>query len=257
VRNVFLALLMVNVAYFGWAHWIDAPLTAPASPASKLPSIRMANDSTPAAAAVETPAAPHKLALNEATETARCVSIGPFADMEASARAAAILKQKGFDPAQRAAAGETSEGFWVYVGGLKSDAEVTTVIRDLIFHGINDAHAMADEGTAERRVSVGLFSERDRADKRAKQVEKLGLKPEVAEHKLPVSLYWIDVAPQPGMGSVPIDDLLSEGAGPRVEVQACPAPGLQPASPLPSATASTAPTAGVQPPAAATTPKLP
>jgi hypothetical protein len=259
VRHVFIALLVVNLAYFAWSHWIDSPRLVPQSPATKLPSIKLANESTPAAADVPTPAAAHKMALNESAETAKCISIGPFSDIESSAKAAAVLKERGFDPSQRAVSAETSEGYWVYVGGLKSDAEVDNVIRDLVFHGISDAHAMADSGSSDRRISVGLFSERDRADKRAKLVQKLGIKAEVAEHKLPASLYWIDLAPQPGMGSVPIDDLLSQGVSSKVGVQACPAgPGLPSAAPQGPATASAATTSGTGPPAAvAATPKLP
>jgi hypothetical protein len=254
VRYVFFALLVANLVYFAWVDWIDEPRTLPIAAAAKLPTIKMAGEVTPAGAAVALPAAPHKMAMNEAAETAHCVSIGPFADIESSARAAAVLKEKGFDPAQRAVAGETSQGFWVYVGGLKSDSEVANVVRDLVYHGIADAHAMADSGSPDRRVSVGLFSERDRADKRAKAVQKLGINAEVAEHKLAASVYWIDVTPQPGMGSVPMDDLLAESTGAKVGIQACPPPlALQvPASPNPAtASASAAPAAS----AVATTPK--
>jgi SPOR domain len=255
VRNAFLALLVVNLAYFAWSQWIDAPPRAmPAPAASKLPTIKLAGEVTPAGAQLATPAAAHKMALNESAETARCVSIGPFADIENSAQAASVLKGKGFDVSQRAAAGETSEGYWVYVGGLKSDTEVATVIRDLIYHGISDAHAMADAGAQDRRVSVGLFSERDRADKRAKQVQHLGIKAEVAEHNLPVSLYWLDVTPEPGTGSVPIDELLSQGLSSKVRVQACPAAGVAANAPPPAAAGAT-PTAG--PVTAVATSKLP
>jgi hypothetical protein len=235
VRYVFFALLVLNLVYFAWADWVDQPGTAPPA-AAKLPTIKMASEVTPAGAALPVAEAAHKMALNEAAETAPCMSIGPFADIETSARAAAVLKEKGFEPAQRAAAGETSQGFWVYVGGLKSDAEVANVVRDLVYHGITDAHAMADSDATDRRVSVGLFSERERADKRAQVVGKLGIKAEVAEHKLPASVYWIDLSPQPGMGSVPIDDLLAERIGTKVGIQACPPPVATPAPPSGQAT---------------------
>jgi hypothetical protein len=252
VRYLFFALLATNLVYFAWVDWIDGPRSLPPAAAVKLPAIKMAGEVTPAGAAVPVTEAAHRMALNEAAETARCMSIGPFADIESSARAAAVLKEKGFDPAQRAAVGEASQGFWVYVGGLKNDAEVANVVRDLVYHGIADAHAMADSGAADRRVSVGLFSERDRAEKRAKAVAKLGLKAEVAEHKLAASVYWIDVSPQPGVASVPIDDLLAERLGTKVGIQACPPPTA--VQPLPSsnpATASTASAATAPAPGAA------
>ena len=56
---------------------------------------------------------------------------------------------------------------------------------------------MSDTGEV-HQVSVGLFSERDRADRRAESVQKLGLHPEVAERKLPATLFWMDVDLPPG-----------------------------------------------------------
>lgn len=256
VRHVLFALLFANLAYFAWAHWVDAPRPVVENAAlAKLPKLKMRNEVVqPVSASV--PGSAHKMAL-QASGAGGCVSIGPFGDIGSSARAAAVLKDKGFDPQQRAVAGETSDGFWVYVAGLKTESQVDRVRQDLVFHGITDAHAMADAGAADRRVSVGLFSERERAEKRAKQVQKLGLKAEVAERKLPVSMYWVDVIPPSENSSVPIDDLLAEGVGSKVGVQACPptaAPGAPAAARPPPATASATLSA---PAAAAATPKLP
>ena len=257
VRHVLVGLLSVNLVYFVWAHWVDAPRpVVPNAALAKLPTLKMVNEVVQPAA-VTTPGAAKKMVLNASAGPGSCMSIGPFADIGSSARAAAVLKDKGFDPRQRAVAGETSDGFWVYVGGLTSDAQVETVRKDLVFHGITDAHAMADAGAADRRVSVGLFSERAGADKRAKLVQKLGLKAEVAERKLQSSVYWVDVTPPTENASVPIDDLLDEGGGSKVGVQACPptsAPVAPAAAQPPAATAS----ATASPHAAAVvTPKLP
>ena len=247
--------MFANLAYFGWAHWVDAPRPVVENAAfAKLPRLRMRNEvvqpvSPPVAGSA------HKVALNIPAAPGSCVSIGPFGDIGSSARAAAVLKDKGFDPQQRAVAGETSDGFWVYVGGLKTDSQVDRVRQDLIFHGIADAQAMADAGAADRRVSVGLFSERERADKRARQVQHLGLKAEVAERRLPVSMYWVDVTPPTENSSVPIDDLLAEGVGSKVGVQACPAAPAAPAVTRPPATTASATSSA--PAAAAATPKLP
>lgn len=251
MRHVLFALLFANLAYFAWAHWVDVPRPVLENAAlAKLPRLKMRNETLlPASGAVSESA--HEVALNAAAGARSCVSIGPFGDISSSARAAAVLKDKGFDPQQRAVAGETSDGFWVYVGGLKDEDDVERVRRDLVYHGITDARAMADGGATNRRVSAGLFSERERADKRAKQVQHLGLKAEVAERKLPVSMYWVDVIPPSEMSSVPIDDLLAEGVGSKVGIQACPSPAVT-ESPAATASATASPHA-----AAAPTPKLP
>lgn len=255
VRHVLFALLLANLAYFAWAHWVDAPRpVVPNAAFAKLPTLKMVNEVVEPAAALVAGSA-HRVALS--APAGGCVSVGPFADIGTSARAAAVLKDKGFDPRQRAVAGDTSDGFWVYVGGLTTDTQVERVRQDLIFHGITDAHALADAGAADRRVSVGLFSERARADKRAKQVLSLGLKAEVAERKLQASVYWVDVNPPTENTSVPIDDLLDEGVGSKIGVQACPSPAAPAAPAVAQPAAATASATSTPKAAAAATPKLP
>ena len=84
------------------------------------------------------------------------------------------LREKGLAPRQRVEKGQILKGFWVYIGGLKSDGDVAEVLRTLEQSHIEDAHFMSDTGDV-HRVSLGLFSERDRADRRAESVQKLGL----------------------------------------------------------------------------------
>ena len=175
----------------------------------------------------------------------RCVTIGPFNDLAGGARAAAALHTQGFSSEQRAAAGETWDGYWVYVGDVPDEATATKIMRTLDRGGFKDAHLMPDAGEG-LRVSVGLFTERDRADRRAKAVERLGLKTEVTDRKEPGTVYWIDLMLKPSDGSVPMQDLIGEAGGPggRLSVQACPkGPGAGPeASPdsAPAAPASPA-----------------
>src|SRR5215472_7178998 len=83
--------------------------------------------------------APHgtqKTALNDTTS---CLSVGPFVDLASSAQAAALLKAKGFDPRQRAEQGQVSAGYWVYVGGLASQADADRALVTLERNGITDA----------------------------------------------------------------------------------------------------------------------
>ncbi len=168
---------------------------------------------------------------------ARCVSIGPFNDLSNAARAAGALHTRGFAPQQRAAEGETWEGYWVSIGSVGDDAAATRIMKNLERSGIKDAHLMPDTGMG-RRISVGLYSERDRAERRAKAIEKLGLKTDVTERTQPGTVYWVDLTLKPSDGSIPVQDLMSDAAGTnsRLSVQACPldpsaAPGVAPTTP--------------------------
>ena len=133
-----------------------------------------------------------------------------------------------------------SDGYWVYVGGLKSQADADHALVTLEHGGIKDALMMPETPDAGRRLSLGLYSERSRAERRAQSVRQTGLKAEVGERKIPGTLYWVDLAPLPGMSTIPIQDLFAEGVNSRISVQPCPA--AAPPAPVTPATAPAAAT---------------
>jgi hypothetical protein len=227
VRNAFFALILVNIVYFAWAHWIDVPKPAPVNAAlAKLPTLKLVEEVPPAQRAQPT------TSKVTSAPSAACLSVGPFPDVGNSAHAAALLKAKGFDPKQRAEQAQASDGWWVYVGNLKTQADADHALETLEHAGINDALVMPETAETERRVSLGLYSEQGRAERRAEAAHAAGLDAQVVERKVPNEIYWIDLAPLPGTNSVPIDDLFAEGSSPRIAVQPCPVavPGGTPAS---------------------------
>jgi hypothetical protein len=103
------------------------------------------------------------------------------------------------------------------------------VVKALERAGMTDAQAMpaSNEG---RRVSVGLFTEKDRAEKRAQAVKRLGYNAEIVERKQPASVYWVDLDIGSNERTVPTEGLLSlEDTGSRLEIRVC--PGNEPAAP--------------------------
>jgi cell division septation protein DedD len=246
VRVAFFVLVAVNLIYLAWAGWIDAP-ARPAvleKTSRSLPELALASDQARADRAqlarpvTSNSPAPQTLAAVASSDSAsttsaaaRCVSVGPFSDLAGAARAAALLKDRDFTPRQRAEPGDMWEGFWVYVGGLKSAADEAKVVKTLERAGINDAHAMP-EASEGRRVSVGLFSEKERAEKRAAAVKRLGYSADVVERKQPGTVYWVDLDLGANDRTVPTEGLLSgETAGARLEIRVCPSSDPAPAGP--------------------------
>jgi hypothetical protein len=223
VRNVFLALLLCNLAYFGWALWVDVPAPVPVSEAAaKLPPLKLAD---------EVPLAQRPLAQTPGPEPTACFSVGPFGDADNTSRAMALLKQKGFEPKQRADDSQTQGGFWVFVN-VKDQSDIDGALATLEHGGIRDAIIMPVAPDASgRRLSLGVYADRARAEKRAQLVQQTGLRAEVGERKLPATQYWLDMAPLPGTNSVPIQDLFAEGVNSRIAVQPCPASVSAPAAP--------------------------
>ena len=257
MRRAFFVLLFANLAFLAWAHWVDVPPPAPSNDAiSRLPRLKLVGES-PSTTRHSSANGARKTALSASTQPA-CMSIGPFGELTSVARASQLLREKGFDPRQRAAEGETSEGYWVYIGGLKSDSDATRVLRSLEQNGIKDAQAMPEANGA-RRISVGLFNDRERADRRVQAVRKMGLKPELVERKSPGTMYWIDVSLRPGVSTVPTQDLSPQTAGSSIGVQPCPASAEapQPRAPEPMFPVPVPAGSGTPPTTVAATPKVP
>jgi len=212
VRVVVFVLIGLNVIYLAWAGWIDKPAPAPLPAASTdpLPQLALTTESVPrpiapaagGAAPSPTAALTQPVTTTPASNPDRCVSIGPFNDLAQAARGAALLRDRGFDPKQRAEQGDQWEGYWVSVGGLRTPADETKLMKALDRAGIHDARVMPDEPGGSR-VSLGLFSERDRAEKRAQAVKKLGFAADVTERTQPGTVYWVDMDVAANERSVP------------------------------------------------------
>jgi hypothetical protein len=236
VRAAFFLLLFANLAFLAWAQWIDAPQPAPTNEAyAKLPRLRLINEVPPEGSRPSSSNA-RKTALEVAAPAAAstCISVGPFDDEASATRGATLLRDKGFTPRQRTEQGEVSEGFWVFVGGLKTDHDVAQVLHTLQQSHIEDAHVMPDTGDL-HQVSVGLFTDRNHADHRAQSIQKLGLQPEVAERKLPTTTFWMDVDIPPGTPSPTAQDLTAANVGDsHASVISCPGSATPPApAPVP------------------------
>ncbi len=129
----------------------------------------------------------------------------PFSELAQAARAAALLKDRGFRPSPAAPRPARSGK----VTGcpsldLRTAADEAKVMKALDRAGIKDAHVMPQSDNG-RRVSVGLFSERDRAEKRAQAVKRLGFATEITERQQAGSVYWVDLDVDATERSVPTE----------------------------------------------------
>jgi len=176
VRALFFALVLANIAFFGWAHWVDTSqiATAPA-PEKSVPTLSLASNVTSRAAASE-----------------RCRTLGPFATQAGAQSAAAALRARGITTRDRSVERSIEDGYWVYIGDLGSAADQQRALARLEKGGIMDASVMSDAEDA-GRISVGIFSEQARAVRRAEQVRTLGFKPILDLHQRVQRVFWLDM----------------------------------------------------------------
>jgi hypothetical protein len=217
LRLALLGLLVANILVFAWAQWID---TDPV-----LSSAAVATVTTPAGATAAAPLPAPSLVAPEPPPAAalRCVSVGPFRDTVETTQAIAAFRTAGYEPHSRVQNAQISDGFWVYVDTVASVAEQRRILATIKRAGIEDAYAMPEAG-ARYMVSVGIFSDRDRAEKRAQRVRALDIAAKVDAHARSTTFYWLNMDQRPGDETLRLDVLNGAGApAGGLTITACPA----------------------------------
>jgi hypothetical protein len=212
VRLAFALLLFANVAWYGWTHWIAEPdEPAATAPAAAGEGLVLAREASPSAA----PARP-------AQGSSHCLSLGPFTDLTDAARAATLLRENRLDPRQRAGEGVVWKGYWVTLEGVPDRTAANDVIARLRRAGVADAYAMPGDGR-NVTISLGLFSERQRALRRLDDAKAAGLSPRIVDRERTGTVYWIDVDVVPP-AELPDAARLEGEAGRilRLEISPCP-----------------------------------
>lgn len=176
MRNLFFALLFLNLALLVWWQWGGRPreIVTVAPPVPPVPVLELV-----------------KAAPRSASTPTRCRSVGPFADAGAAAAATDLMRARGWQPRDRSVDSTVPDGYWVYIGELTTAAQ-RGVLQRLNAAGIHDAASMTQPEQSDR-VSVGYFSDQTHAVRRAEQVRALGLKPVLDIHQKTVSVHWLDV----------------------------------------------------------------
>jgi len=182
VKLALALLLFANIAWYAWSHWVAAPdepiATAAAADGKGLVLAREA--------------APARSQARAADSPSHCLSLGPFTDLTDAARASALLRENELLPRQRAGEGVVWKGYWVTLEGVPDRAAANATIERLRRAGVGDAYAMPGAGR-DVTISLGLFSERQRALRRIDDAKAIGLAPRIVDRERRGTVYWIDV----------------------------------------------------------------
>lgn len=248
MRTLCLVLILGNVLFLSWSQLLDVHLKdmdrggmAVAAPAPRIMLAReMPSPAEPGPAVINAVQPPRVAPLGATApepepepgsaatiatasgDSLACTSVGPFADLADAAQAQAALKAAGFMPRQRLEQGELWIGYWVSVQNFDSRQAAETALRTLLDNGVSDVYLMPGSDPA-NVLSLGVFSDYQRAQRRAGEIRALGFKPQMEDRKRTGSMYWIDAElTQPGQK---IDTSIFQ-AGPgkimRLELRACP-----------------------------------
>lgn len=198
-------LVLVNLAYFAWAQWL-APkeATLPISARVEAPKLQLASETTAVSAGAN----------------GSCVTVGPFPDNELAARARQTLTDSGYPSVPRQETTAEPDGFWVYLEAPTSPVAERRLIERLTKGGIRDAQAVGDPGA--RRISLGIFSDEQRAALQSERVARLGLLPQIEAREKPGTAIWLDL--QLKSGAPPLEGQKFQAGDSELEFRRCPAP---------------------------------
>jgi hypothetical protein len=239
MRSLCLLLILANALYFIWSNLIDVQVNALDRPQARTaeapPRIVLAkemaepaNEDMPEIRDIEPPrVAPlqsptQQMARVTPNSSLTCTSVGPFAELAEAAQAQAALRGVGFNPRQRVEQGELWVGYWVSVQNIATREDAEDAVETLKNNAIDDVYLMPG-GDPAYTLSLGVFSDYQRAQRRADEVRAIGLEPKIEDRKRAGSVYWLDVdLPEPG---TLIDTAIFQsdpGKIMRLEMRACP-----------------------------------
>lgn len=209
MRTLSLLLILANTLFMVWSQLIDVnvyPLerasTARSNPPPRIVLAREVRKEpvTPPASDVTAEQAPPSAAIADVNQAASlgCTSVGPFANLSEASQAQAALSAAGFSPRQRLEQGELWVGYWVSVQNLPNREAAEEVLQRLTDSGVTDVYLMPGVEPA-NVVSLGVFTDFQRAQRRVQDARALGLQPQIDDRKRAGSVYWIDADfEQPG-----------------------------------------------------------
>jgi len=210
-RALLLTLLLANLGVFAWYHWYVQPTAVEpvAAPLPQAKSLQLMSElssgekkslaaQTAAANAAPAPATAPVAAATPAPSTSpmaqasqACASYGPFPSADAANQALTRLKLVGVSGSQHLVPGKAKLGYWVFLPPFGSRREADAAADLLRKKGVKDIYVVADEANR-NAISLGVFSQKEGALQREKEIKKLGYKPQLAERFRDEPRYWLD-----------------------------------------------------------------
>lgn len=173
MRALFLLLVMANLGFYAWFHYLRTPLNTTAS----IEQVQIAPEkirvvNSPGAAA----------ATKAALTGVACLEWSAFAGA-AVARADAAIAELGLSAAQVQRVTADASGFWVYIPPAKTRAEADKAADQLKTLDITDYTVVQDKTAWRNAISLGLFRTEDAANAYLAEVQKKGVSNAAVERR--------------------------------------------------------------------------
>jgi hypothetical protein len=191
VRNLFLGLILANLLYAAWQHWVVPPDASDPFMRSTLrePELVLLRPASPALPE-------QSAALGDSLVETRCVRLGPFADPRVARAVADGLQADGMTVQTSSKSGEIWVGNWVQVEDLADRPAAERALDRLASRGLNDAYIVStDPGY---KISLGVFRSPERAANVAADADKAGLRATITDRYRTGTEYWLAIRHEAG-----------------------------------------------------------
>ena len=193
MRNLFLFLLAANVCYLDWNYL--QPKAVQSTPRLATPGVPplmlLSEDDDEAAGGKPGPDAQGR----------SCYTLGPFKEQATATRIADAIKGKGLPVEERSRDERQEVGIWVYLPPLGSREEALEVSKTLAARGVSDYFVVSADDN-KNAISLGLFTQRDGAERRRQQIADLGYAPQAEARYREITYFWLDYR-EPADNTVP------------------------------------------------------
>lgn len=161
----------------------------------------------------------------ERTAPVACYRLGPLEQQAQAARLLKRIKPLALESAIREEIVQKEAGYWVIHPPLETTELAQAKEREFKAAGIKDIWRIR-EGDMKDAISLGLFFEKNNAEKLKRQIEAKGFMPEIRLRQVEQVLYWIDL--QVRAGVAPLDRIKGtlEGQQPALELKPAPCPDI-------------------------------
>lgn len=204
-----------------------APQPEPSKPAaSTVPAVLADTPAKPASTVAEQPAPPEPVisppkpvATEPKPARLTCYSFGPIEEQLAAIGIMARIKDQTSKQDIRQEGAKISEGFRVLIRTATNEEEARALEQRLQQAGLTDIWRIS-RGEDKDAISMGMYSQRANAAKRAEQATKLGFDAKIEEKGADKTQFWVDFASEQERLSA-TDLGLNPGPGQSLRVRPC------------------------------------
>ncbi len=186
-RFLLLALVIINLLLFGWFMAKPQPVESPqnADQGNSRTDTRQTGDSNIPELKLLSEVA------GESATNAICATIGPLENTNMVRRLRDRLGAYTSRIRERQTEARVERGYWVYLPIAESRDAALEYTNQLASMGISD-YFVVTTGEMQNAVSVGLFNDIQRAEKRQQQLQALGFDTNLGARREFETHYWLD-----------------------------------------------------------------